>query len=168
MKKEVRSRFGSKKGLLTATLVVLVAMLLLGVRCLVGKYSRTNSNESKIDNKGNIEIISDKSLHGELPDNFPNNFPVYDGASIDESWGTRSSDSYGASVVWSVNTSPANVLDFYERELILAGYEVSVSSGDSDSYIISLNKDDESGFVGIVKGDSQETLISVTIGMKDN
>lgn len=159
----------AKKVFVGVLFLVAILLLVSGSKYFIDKYFRKTSNTNEIgSNLESSEAVSDKSLRGELPDVFSDKFPVYENAVIDESWETKSEDSHAVSAVWKTNASPLDVAIFYEKELILAGYEVSVLSGDSNSYTITISKDNESGFVGVVRTGGQDTLISVTIAMKED
>jgi len=158
----------TKKFLAIIVPIVVVLSLILGGKYFTGKYFRKAPNTiSIVDEKESVEFVSDRDLHGELPDNFPNQFPVYEDAVIEESWETRTDDAYAVSVVWRVKGQPTEIYHFYEQGLLLADYEINVLSGDSSSYTITFSKTQKSGFIGIVE-DGQETLISVTIGDNSN
>jgi hypothetical protein len=102
-------------------------------------------------------------LQGELPGDFPSQFPIFKEAEIDESWEARTEDAYAMSVVWRVEASPEDVFNFYEEELTLAGYEINILSSEIDSYTVSFSNSYETGFIGIVE-DGKDILISATIG----
>lgn len=158
----------TKKFLAIIVPMVVVLSLILGGKYFTGKYFRKAPDATDIvGEKEDVEFVSDRNLQGELPDNFPNQFPVYEGAVIDESWETKTEDAYAVSVVWRAKGQVTEVFHYYEGGLLLAGYEVGVLPGDSGSYTITFSKAQESGFIGIVE-DGQETLISVTIGDNSN
>jgi len=157
-----------KKFLVIIIPLAIVLLLILGSKYVAEKYFRKTPVTSEIvDEMAGVDIVSERDLQGELPENFPNTLPIYEGAVIDESWETKSEDAYAMSVVWRVIGEPSEIFHFYEEGLMLAGYDISVLSGDSSSYTITFSGVKEAGFVGIVE-DGQETLISVTIGNSSN
>lgn len=149
--------------------VVIVAPIIIILSIVLGlKYFSAKNNQETITpvntngQKDEEEIVS-VDLEGELPADFPNNFPVFKGAEIEESWETRNKDAYAMSILWRVESTPEDVFDYYEQEFTLAGYVINVLSSESDSYTISFDDSNEKGFVGIVK-DGKDTIISATIG----
>lgn len=158
-----------KKFVLIIIPLVVVLLLILVSKYFTGRYLRKASDVTTYisDEKEDVGVVYDRNLQGELPDDFPSKLPIYEGAVIDESWETKTDDTYAISVVSRAKEKPSQVFHFYEENLLLAGYEISVLSDDGNSYTITYSKEDESGFIGITK-DGQETLISVTIGNNSN
>ena len=154
-----------KKFLVVVLPVVFILLVVLGSKFFATRNSKKTQERLDTGSQaGESQTVSDNNLNGELPGHFPKQFPIYEHAVIDESWEKESGSGYAASVVWKVDAPTAVVFNFYEEKLVLANYEISVLSGDSNSYTISFSKEGESGFVGITVDDSKETIISVTIG----
>jgi hypothetical protein len=140
---------------------ILSAVLLVkyaSVRNTQQESSKEVTPEEKVE-----ELVQNVNLEGKLPETFPSDFPVYEGAEIDESWESRTKDAYAMSVVWKAGEDPEKVFNFYEEELTVLGYLVTVLSASPDSYTFSLENAVERGFIGIAR-DGKDTIISVTIG----
>lgn len=105
-------------------------------------------------------------LQKKLPVSFPTEFPIYDAATLQDSWTTQSAGITGVSVVWLTNEPFLKVFNFYFTELSSKGFKVEVLSKTKTSSTLSFLKDNVSGFVGISESDG-ETSISVTLGIKN-
>jgi hypothetical protein len=101
-----------------------------------------------------------------LPEIFPNDFPQYPEAVITSSWAATNSLTDGFSVVWETNDDPVEVKAYYLNNLVKNNWQIKEPTpGDSDS-IITFQKGQTSGFIGITKGTGNKTVISVTMGIE--
>lgn len=143
--------------------LAIVLSIILGLKYLSVKFKKEDTQMVDTTEEMVEENISNVNLEGELPGDFPSQFPIFKEAEIDESWEAKTEDAYAMSVVWRVEANPEEVFNFYEEELTLAGYKISVLSSESDSYTVSFSNSYETGFIGIVE-DGKDILISATIG----
>jgi len=143
--------------------LVIVLSIVLGLKYFSVRNGDEGTNITDTEEQSEEGNVSSTNLHGDLPGDFSDQFPIFEGASIDESWESKTETAYAMSVVWRVEEEIENVFNFYEEELTLAGYEINVLSSELESYTVSFSNSIETGFIGIVK-DGNDTLISVTIG----
>src|SRR3989344_5477390 len=101
-----------------------------------------------------------------LPQNFPQDFPVYPDASIKTSWTTQGELKEGISVLWESEDTPLKVADYYKKKLGEFGWSVGSSFESEGSYTISFEKETGEGFMGITRGEGGLTQISVTVGVE--
>lgn len=181
-KKEKKTEKETKpKSKQTLPLIILAAII---VAILVGRFvyqrakgsilgtflSKTTGESVDIDQEG--EKVSIKSEEGEisfqeggeLPENFPKDFPIYPGAKLAGSWTASSEETEGVSLIWETSDSINKVTDYYKEKLTELGWESSFTSETEDSMTLMFEKDDTSGFVGITTEDSK-TVISLTLGL---
>jgi hypothetical protein len=120
---------------------------------------QTNKEES--NRKSATETPSNS-----LPEEFPDDFPIYQSAELTDSWTTQSDNINGMSFVWKTKDTPQAVFGFFQKGLGVASYDYKVVSEEDSSYTISFEKDKAAGFVGITEAEGQ-TTISVTMGIKE-
>jgi hypothetical protein len=113
----------------------------------------------------------DVTLSEDLPDGFPDDFPIYDGA--DFVGGARSTEEGAIGIVatWETRDDAEDVIAFYEDELSGDGnwVEVSQTTSPDGVFIIFQHADDESraGSVTVVR-EGDTTTIAVIIGESDD
>jgi hypothetical protein len=101
---------------------------------------------------------------GNLPDNFPSDFPIYPDAKLTSSWAARGDETNGLSLIWETDDSISKAGNYYESELENAGWTLSFTSETEDSTTFAFEKNDVSGFIGITVEESK-TVISLTLGL---
>lgn len=102
----------------------------------------------------------------ELPEDFPESFPVYKNASLENSWTAQGNTTKGISVVWMTDDSVADVNKFYQESLESNSWQIVSEYEAEGSNTISFEKEGTSGFIGITRGEEGKTLISVTMGIE--
>lgn len=169
----------SKKGTVIAIILVLAGLVSLGYiyrSKLVELYltrviSRGVAGNVKVEDGGKKVVYSgtegDFSYQqgDKLPANFPAGFPVYPGAKVTSSWTAKGESGDGTSAIWETSTDPSAVASFYKTELVKAGWQMSSSYEQPNSYNYSFSKDTVVSLVGITKSDTA-TTISVAVGNK--
>jgi hypothetical protein len=109
--------------------------------------------------KSNIE-------QGELPEDFPQDFPIYKNAILRNNWATRSDNSLGISLVYVSPDKPEEIYISIFRELMDFGYNPQIVNDKNDTYTLSVGKDNLNGFIGIAR-DNDDTIISITVGIRN-
>ncbi len=106
--------------------------------------------------EGEAEIQSGKN---ELPDDFPDDFPIYKGAKVTNS--SKMSTDKGTSyyVTLEVKGSVDKVADYYKEELVDAGYTISSTMETNGNVMYTLQND---GIVQVVDQDGK-TMVQVTL-----
>lgn len=132
---------------------------------LSGGKVKVNVGDNKVSYKTDEGEFSFEE-GGKLPDGYPSDLPIYPGAKLTSSWSTSDDDSKGMSLIWGTNDSIGQVADYYKKELEAKGWKITSSFSQAETSTYSFEKGGTSGFVGVGKGDKQNTNISVTIGFK--
>jgi hypothetical protein len=102
-----------------------------------------------------------------LPDNFPEEFPVYEGAVVDGSWSTQGEEKEGMSVIWKVEAPIEKVADFYREALVDAGWQITGAFDQEKATTLTIGKQFYEGFIGVAQG-GENVVISVTIGLPND
>jgi len=173
-KKEKEKETKPKSNKLVLILAILGAIIV--ALALAGRFayrtflSKTTGEVVGIDKEGEkITIKSEEaefSLEegGELPENFPKDFPVYPKAKLTSSWTASSEETEGLSLVWETNDSIDKVSAYYKEKLTESGWKLSLTAEVEDSITLAFEKNDTGGFIGITTEDSK-TIISLTLGL---
>lgn len=149
-------------------IIVLLVLVVVTLGTLGGilvkravERGKNQLGDKKITYKGNEGEFSFEE-GGNLPEGFPSDFPLYPGTTLSSSWTAKGQSSNGISLIWETDDSSEKVLEFYKRELEAKGWKIT--SAFSATY--SFEKGNTSGFVGIAKGSSGRTEISLTLSLK--
>jgi hypothetical protein len=142
---------------------------------ILGLQNRLNSKA--VDRSKNIQILSikDENLvekdlnvieNKVLPENFPKDIPVYPGSILKDYWVNDSTEIVGVSVLWEIERSLSEIVDFYKDKFKNLGWETKVILDDRISFTMSFGKEGVDGFIGITK-DGTLAVISMTVGVKN-
>lgn len=101
----------------------------------------------------------------DLPDNFPEDFPIYEGARATGSFSTSQNEGEGLTVTFVVDAGFDDVSSFYKEELPAAGYNINttIDMGDAAQFYFINEEKGIEGVLQVMKEDGQ-TGISVTMG----
>src|SRR3972149_8124250 len=69
-----------------------------------------------------------------LPQNFPQDFPVYPNATLKTSWTTQGELKEGISILWESADTPLKIADYYKKRLPELGWSVGSSFESGGSY----------------------------------
>jgi hypothetical protein len=100
-----------------------------------------------------------------LPNEFPDDFPVYPQATLKDSWSSDGSSVLAMSVVWETDASSQEIANFYRSELSAMGWKEVSSFTTADSDTLTFNKNNTDGYIAVAKSSGFNT-ISVTLGIK--
>lgn len=106
------------------------------------------------------------TLSDDLPDSFPDDFPIYDGADLQGSYTGENEGIQGTVATWTTGDSVEDVAAFYEQELDGDNWTVQ-SQGDQGglgSFFVALNSDESQAAYVYISGSDGETSILVTVG----
>jgi hypothetical protein len=172
---------GEKKeavGKKTTKLIWLFLLVLLGLvtaglfqRFLGTFLSRTREGVGEVEKSGQEVTASSKEqeflfeTQEELPEDFPDNFPIYPGSILTSSGSVEGKEVKAFSVVWETKDAVEEVASYYQKELIALGWKIELTSGNNDSATLSFEKDEVVGFVGIA-AEEAKTVIAATLGIK--
>ncbi|HYM15005.1 MAG TPA: hypothetical protein VEZ14_05560 [Dehalococcoidia bacterium] len=107
------------------------------------------------------------SVSGKLPSNFPSDFPVYKGASVQGSYTGSQNGIKGSVVTWTTGDAVDKVSSYYDSQF-KSGPWKSQSSGNANGsafWVVDSPDGKEAGYVG-VSNDGKNTTIVATIGDK--
>lgn len=176
--KKEKSEPNKKIPILAILAVVAVAAVILGgifyrkaKDLVVGNiFSRLTGTNVDVEKGGEkVTVTSEEGEfsfeeEGDLPDNFPSDFPIYPDAKLVSSWVASGLATDGLSLIWETEDSVSKVSNYYESELEDAGWTLSFTSETDDSTTLAFEKNDVSGFIGITVEESK-TIISLTLGL---
>jgi hypothetical protein len=100
-----------------------------------------------------------------LPDDFPNDIPIFTGALLKDYWVNDSNGIGGVFMLWEIEQSLSEVVNYYKSEFKNLGWETTVILDDNVSFTMSFSKETVDGYIGITQEDGL-TIISFTIGIK--
>ena len=101
---------------------------------------------------------------GELPNEFPSDFPIYPEAKLISSWLASGESTDGLSLIWETEDTFSKVSNYYENELEEANWTLSFTSETEDSTTFAFEKNGSSGFIGITFEESK-VVISLTLSL---
>jgi len=100
-----------------------------------------------------------------LPNNFPQDFPVFPGSSLVAAKSAKDKVE-GISAIWETKEGVENVASFYEINFKNLNWNYEVSSQDINFTAFKIAKDNIQGFIGITKGKEDVVVITVALGIK--
>jgi len=112
------------------------------------------------------EIPSTPKTENNLSADFPEDFPIYPGATLKSSSSTETDGKKGISALWITGDSKEKVSEFYKKSLEESGWKITNSFSGKEFFNYSFEKDSVGGFVGVGKGEKGATAISVTLGIE--
>ncbi len=133
--------------------------------------SKTTGETVEIDEEGEKVTIKSGETEfsfeegGELPEDFPKDFPIYPEAELTSSWSASGEETEGISLIWETGDSVGKVSEYYKKELVDGGWKLSFSTETEDTVTVGFEKNDSSGFLGITI-EEEKTTILVTLGVK--
>lgn len=152
-----------------AKLYVIAGVILIvgaGVLVFINSTKRyegdTAVNQADFEEKNSFSSQIEEGVA--LPSSFPQDFPIYPEAKLENSYQSEGSEVNAVSVIWLVPETLEKVSSFYKRELKNSGRNVSATFEDENSVTMSFEKGQEEGFIGIGSEEGNFVVVSVTIG----
>lgn len=104
------------------------------------------------------------SVSGDLPDEWPDDFPVYDGADLQGTTTGEQDGITGIVATWTTGDSFDDVVSFYNDAFESGEWSVTLtgSAGGSTYWAVANSDESKAGYVAIADGD--DVLISATVG----
>lgn len=183
-KKEIEKEKKAKKSF-PLPLIILLVLALAGIliykffytkiQSRIAGYLVSKSLSKQLDGDVKIEEDGEKVSYkgedfefsydsgGELPEDFPKDFPVYKNATLISKWSSTDKEESGTSVMWETEDSVAKVSDFYKEELVKAGWKIISTFSQEESSIFTIEKEETEGYLAIAKTDNKVN-ISITFG----
>ncbi len=148
--------------------VIAGAILIVGAGFLTFINSTKRYKGDAAVNKADFEEKNDFASQIEeevvLPSEFPQDFPIYPEAKLENSYQSKGEEVNAVSVIWLVPETLEKVSSFYKRELEDTGRRVVATFEDENSVTMSFEKGQEEGFIGIGSEEGNVVIVSVTIG----
>jgi len=114
------------------------------------------------------EEVEGRLLTNSLPETFPQDFPLYPGTTFINAWEATGNQTQGHSALWESTDSPDKITAFFESQLTQNEWQITASNKEENFATISFQKEKTSGFVGIARDGEGKTMITVTLGVKEN
>ena len=127
-----------------------------------GKDTEVDLGEGKVKVKtkgGETEM----QTGGNLPQDFPEEFPLYQGAEIKSTLRNESEDKVHFQVFFETSDEFSKVANFYKEKLPKAGYKISSTVETQEGSAFYLSKGEESVGMVMVNKDGDKTTFVVTI-----
>ncbi|KKQ37507.1 MAG: hypothetical protein US53_C0017G0004 [Candidatus Woesebacteria bacterium GW2011_GWA1_37_7] len=146
-------------------LVFFSAILLILGLFIYLKYKQIVSVKEDISESVEAESLQNV-LTEELPSEFPEDFPLYPGMQLENSFVSKGEEIDGVSVIWKLDAQSSGVYDYYKEKLVEKGFSVKTTNIGENSYTLAFEKDANSGFVGITEEEIGGSIVTVTMGIK--
>lgn len=162
------------KKLTFAALIIPAIMLLAGCANIAEKATEKaveNATGVKVDKQGDsVKIKTDKgeaefsASENKVPDDFPEAFPLYDGAKVTGSMKTEAEGKKNFTVTFETSDDKTQVANFFKESLPKNGYKIETTMEIGDTVNLALKQGDtEVGGVTIAKDDKNKTTIIVSL-----
>jgi hypothetical protein len=140
-------------------------LLIIGLLGLLAVASACGGDEKEITisgDGGDVEITAG----GDLPDEFPDDFPIYEDSNLTGSVKGEYEGQAGFSVSWETDASPEDVTDFYKEALGKDPWKTSSVITTGDGAMITFTRADNEDFGGLVTVSSSDdkTMFVVFVG----
>lgn len=155
--KEREQTLKSKKKLLPLVLLFLLLFALI-IYLKLGTQKDSSQGTSGVDKAADKVKIT--SFEDRLPDNYPEDIPVYGQAEIV----SASASDLSVSVMWKTGDSVEDVRNYYDLELKNYDWEYEMSETD-EAVMYKLNKNGKTGFMVIANEDGI-TTITIAVGLE--
>lgn len=129
----------------------------------------TDEGSAKVDlDDGDFEVETDDgsfsaSSDGDLPEDFPDDFPMPDGAKVQFSGSGGSAEGSGMVVSFVVDDSVDDVFEFFLEELPKAGYTVTQKMESEDPPSANIIFEGAANGLIIIAEESGKTSVAVTL-----
>jgi len=184
-KKEVKEKKNKKSlsvSLIVIGVIVLVAVLgylflYKGIKSRISNYFVSKSLSKQLGGDVKIEGDGEKVSYkgedfefsydagGELPEDFPKDFPIYDNSKLVSKWSSTNEENEGISVILETGDDLSKVSDYYKTKLEKEGWTITSTFSQEDSSVFSFEKGDTEGILGITNAEDKVS-ISITISNK--
>jgi hypothetical protein len=149
--------FDKRKRQILIALIFFLGLILLGKAILF--VLALQSQEIKPSLPANNSDSADTFPGG--IENLPAGFPVYQDSEFNTF--AVSDDGNGMSFIWESEDDTDLVFEYFKSRLRINGWTLSNDSSVGSSSAVSFEKNGNTGFLGVFKGSSGKTIISVTI-----
>ncbi|HJX59274.1 hypothetical protein A2V61_01115 [Candidatus Woesebacteria bacterium RBG_19FT_COMBO_47_8] len=112
------------------------------------------------------ETHSTPKTENNISADFPDDFPIYPGATLKSSSSTETDGKKGISALWTTADPQDKVAEFFKSNLEALGWKITNSFGGKGFSNYSFEKELVKGFIGVGVGEKGTTAISVTLGIE--
>lgn len=112
--------------------------------------------------EGTVEMETGKT---ELPEGFPSDFPIYEGAEVISSTKMTQEGSEGYQVVFSIDEEKSTVKEFYEKKLPEVGYPISARVESGEEVQFYLGEEKKGGWM-FITGSEGKTELTVWLAIE--
>ena len=180
--KEKKNKKSLPVSLIAIGVIVLAAVLgylflYKGIKSRISNYFVSKSLSKQLGGDVKIEGDGEKVSYkgedfefsydagGELPEDFPKDFPIYDNSKLVSKWSSTNEENEGISVVLETEDDLSKVSDYYKTKLEKEGWTITSTFSQEDSSVFSFEKGDTEGILGITNAEDKVS-ISITISNK--
>lgn len=168
-----------KKFWIVVAVIVLALMLVFGVPWLIQDTEESamedalqegmgDDAEVEMNDDGTMEVRTDEGtamLGDELPKDWPEDAPIYAGATIEYSATVNPvSGESGSAVVFSTDAKASDVEAYYQKELVAEGWKMEATMQGGGTTILSATKGARTISLAITE---VEGMTSVTMGISE-
>jgi hypothetical protein len=136
-------------------LKVFIGIAVLGFGLLL-VLLKSRENRVSLQEENTAIEIAQHNIEG-----LPGDFPIYENAKFVTF--AKSEDGLGRSYIWETEDETSLVFEYLKSQLRIGGWVLSFDSSVGSSSSVSFEKEENAGFLGVFKGGSGETIISVSI-----
>lgn len=155
-------------------IIILLIVFIVAVGAFQLLKNKNNSEVNRLQ-KENLNAVDSENIeegliteeHDGIPNDFPENFPLYPNAKVDSAFSTVGDEVKAQSIVLITSDQLGKVEDFYKRELVNNNWKFEITEDDRDTTIFSFNRNEVEGFMAI-GGTKDATVISITVGAEYN
>jgi len=140
-------------------------LLMVGLLSLLAVASACGGDEKEITipgDGGDVKITAG----GDLPDEFPDDFPIYEDAKLTGSLSGEQEGQAGFSVSWETDASPEDVTDFYKEALGKDPWKTSgvITSGEDTMITFTRADNEDVGGLVTISSSDDKTMFAVFVG----
>ena len=129
---------------------------------------KSTGGKAEVDlDKGEVRIKTEEGevvMKGELPEDMPEDIPVYPGATVAGSWQMEDEES-GEGFTLSLETKDevSKVVAFYKERLPEEGWKIKGEFREGETVLLTIEKEERGGWVSIDREEGK-TVIGLMIG----
>lgn len=142
-------------------LVFLIAIIFFG---LLGFINRNKLDTKDVVISTPLSTPNVKDYGKNLPDNFPEDFPIYPGSSITSSFENKGVTKLGQSVTWETEGKSTDVLEYLQSELDKNEWNVDVNKDNPN--IVNFSKVNTQGFLIVTVLPEGKVSITAALSLK--
>ena len=128
---------------------------------------KSTGGKAKVDlDKGEVRIKTEEGevvMKGDLPENMPQDVPVYPGATVAGSWQVTEEEGGGLTLNLQTEDEVEKVVAFYKERLPEEGWEIKSEFQNEGAVVITVEKGERGGWVSVSREEGK-TVIGLMFG----